>query len=111
MKRPVHLPLPALEALQKLGADIRDARRRRRVPIALMAERVGVSQTTIGKIERGDPTASMGSYTLALFVLGFTERLSDLADGSVDLTGRFLEEERLPQRIRLSKKKEKRKKP
>jgi hypothetical protein len=36
-----------------------------------------------------------------LFVLGMTYRLADLADASHDLTGRELDEERLPQRVRL----------
>ena len=38
-----------------------------------------------------------------LFVLGMTERLGDLADAVHDLTGRQLEEERLPRRVRIPK--------
>lgn len=101
MKQPVHLPIPALKALRKLGKDLNDARRRRRVTLQLMAERAGVSRATIAKIERGDPTASIGGYAAVLFVLGMTSRLSDLVDAAYDLTGRQLEEEKLPQRVRL----------
>lgn len=101
MKNQVNLPIPAIRALRKLGQDVNNARRRRRITGQLMAERAGVSRTTIGKIENGEPTTSIGSYAAVLFVLGMTDRLSDLVDASHDLTGRQLEEENLPQRVRL----------
>ncbi len=101
MKNSVNLPVPAIRALRKLGKDISSARRRRRIPVQLMAERANVSRATIGKIEKGDPTTSMGAYAATLFVFGTTERLSDLMDGAYDLTGRQLMDEQLPLRIRL----------
>ena len=101
MKTQTNLPLPAIKALRKLGQDISEARRRRRITIKLVAERAAISRATIGKIEQGDPTTSIGGYAAVLFVLGMTERLHDLADASHDLTGRQLEEERLPQRVRM----------
>ena len=103
MKKSVNLPAPVLKALRKLGKDINEARRRRRVTIRLMAERAGISRATMGKIEKGDPTASMGGYASALFVLGMTDRLEDVADAAHDLTGRRLEEENLPRRVRIPK--------
>lgn len=105
LKKQANLPIPALRALRKLGQDINDARRRRRITIELMAERAGLSKATITKIEKGDPTASMGAYSAVLFVLGLTDRLNQLADSSCDLIGRQLEEEKLPQRVRLAKNK------
>jgi len=66
-----------------------------------MAERAGISRTTIGKIENGDPTTSIGGYASVLFVLGMSDQLSNLVDATHDLTGRQLEEEKLPQRVRL----------
>ena len=107
MKRQVTLPIPAVKALNKIGSEIRDARRRRRITIKLMAERAGVSQKTIGKIERGDPTTSIGGYASVLFVLGMTGRLADLVDPALDLTGRQLDEEKLPKRVRLPHRKKK----
>ena len=41
--------------------------------------------------------------TEAMFVLGMVERLSDLADPRHDAVGLELEEEHLPERIRLSR--------
>jgi transcriptional regulator with XRE-family HTH domain len=103
----MHLPIPTKRALDKLGADIRDARRRRRIPTALMAERSGISRMTLNKIESGDRGVSMGSYATVLFVLGMTARLEDLADSRYDSVGLSLEEEHLPKRIRLPRQKQK----
>jgi DNA-binding XRE family transcriptional regulator len=94
-------PLPVVRALRKLGADLRDARRRRRIPTALMAERALISRVTLGRIEKGDPGASAGAYATVLFVLGMEGRLADLADASHDVVGVGLEDERLPKRVRL----------
>ena len=94
------LPLPARRAMIKLGADIRDARRRRRIPTTVMAERALMSRMTLNKIEKGDPGVGLGMYATVLFVLGMTERLSDLADPRYDATGLSLADDLLPQRIR-----------
>ncbi len=94
-------PIPVRRALAKLGSDIRDARLRRRIPTALMAQRAAISRTTLGKVEKGDPGVAIGTYATVLFVLGRIERLSDLADVRSDPVGLELDEERLPQRIRL----------
>jgi transcriptional regulator with XRE-family HTH domain len=95
------LPVPAVRALRKLGRDIRDARKRRRIPVAMLAERVSISRTTLSKVEKGDPGVSAGTYAAILFSLGMTDRLADVADPRHDTVGRELEEERLPERIRL----------
>ena len=96
------IPIPIRRALRKLGADIRDARLRRRIPTTVMAERASISRTTLSKVEKGQPGVSMGSYATVLFVLGMAERLSLLADVKSDTVGLELEEERLPKRIRKS---------
>jgi len=94
-------PIPVIRALRKLGKDIRDARRRRRMPVELVAERATISRVTLGKIERGDPGVALGNYAKTLFVLGLSDRLGMLADVREDPVGRELDEERLPQRVRL----------
>ncbi len=101
-KKRVNPPIPVKRALQKLGADIRDARRRRRLPVAILAERASISRMTFSKVEKGDPGVSMGIYATVLFVLGMGERLGELADVKLDAVGLVLDEERLPQRIRRS---------
>jgi len=97
------LPLPVKRLLRKLGQDIRDARLRRRISTTVMAERASISRTTLNKIERGDPGASIGNYATVLFVLGLTNRLGEVADVRNDTVGLELEEENLPKRIRSSK--------
>jgi transcriptional regulator with XRE-family HTH domain len=100
-ERPLRvLPIPARRALHKLGQDIRDARRRRRIPSALLAERASISRTTLHKIERGEAGVSVGNYAAVLFALGLISRLAELADVHHDPTGLALAEEQLPQRIR-----------
>jgi transcriptional regulator with XRE-family HTH domain len=98
------LPLPVKRALRKLGGDIRDARLRRRIPTKILAERASISRTTLNKVEKGDPGVSLGIYATVLFVLGFSDRLADLADIKTDTVGLELDEENLPQRIRRPKK-------
>jgi len=95
-------PLPVRRALKKLGNDLRDARRRRRIPVAIAAERASISRMTLSKIEKGDPSVAMGLYATVLFVMGMAERIGYIADGKNDSVGLQLEEERLPQRIRSS---------
>jgi hypothetical protein len=98
-KPPGMLPIPVTRALRKLGHDIRDARRRRRIPAEIAAARASISRTTLVKIEKGEPGVAIGSYAIVLFVLGLTDRLADLADPRNDEVGLQLEEEHLPQRI------------
>ena len=100
------LPLPVRRALRKLGQDIRDARRRRRVPTAILAERASVSRATLVKIEKGDPSVALGLYATVLFALNMADRLADLADVKSDAVGLQLEEENLPQRIRRGRTKD-----
>ena len=95
-----NLPLPVVRALRKLGHDIRDARRRRRIPVAIAAQRASISKTTWLKVEKGDPGVLAGTYVTVLFILGLVERVGQLADPGSDSVGLRLEEEQLPQRIR-----------
>jgi transcriptional regulator with XRE-family HTH domain len=99
----VQIPIPVKRALRKLGSDIRDARRRRRIPTQVMAERTGVSRTTLLKVEKGDPGVSFGTFATVLFVLGLLDGLSELAGARYDQVGLDLADEQLPQRIRLSR--------
>ncbi len=62
-------PLPVSRALRKLGGDIRDACRRRRIPTMTMAARASISRTTLVKVEQGDPGVQLGIYATVLFIL------------------------------------------
>ncbi|MBA3678446.1 MAG: helix-turn-helix transcriptional regulator [Sphingosinicella sp.] len=97
------MPLPVKRILAKLGADIKAARLRRRITMTLMAERAFVARSTLQKVEQGDPGVSLGVYATVLFILGLSERIADLADVGTDSVGLQLDEERLPQRVRATK--------
>jgi len=99
-KRKPNLPIKVQNALRKLGADIRDARKRRKIPVRVMAERALISPTTLTKIERGDPGTAIGFYAAVLFVLDLSDRLGEIVDASTDEFGLSLEAEELPKRIR-----------
>jgi transcriptional regulator with XRE-family HTH domain len=101
MSPAINLPIPAKKALKKVGKDIGVARRKRRITMELMAERAGISRVTLGRIEKGEPTVSMGAYATVLFTLGMIGHLQNLVDASTDIVGRELEEENLPKRVRL----------
>jgi transcriptional regulator with XRE-family HTH domain len=93
------MPARVRRSLAKFGADLSIARRKRRLTAAMMCERIGVSKATWQRMERGDPTVSMGAYAQALFVLGFGAPLEDLIDQRQDEQGLLLDLERLPKRV------------
>lgn len=99
------IPIPVKRVLLKLGQDIQDARKRRRITVAIMAERASISPITLSKIEKGDSGVAMGNYATVLFILGLHESLGKIADLSVDVVGMHLAEEELPKRIRRKGKK------
>src|SRR4051812_28983987 len=90
------LPVSVQRGLRKLGADIGAARRRRRITMAIMAERAFITRKTLARVEHGDAGVSIGIYATVLFVLGMVDRLGDLVDSRSDQLGQVLEDERLP---------------
>jgi len=80
---------------------MRDARKRRRLPTAVVAERAQISLPTLRRVERGDGSVGFGTYATVLWVLGMSERIGQLAAPETDSIGLSLEDERLPKRIRL----------
>ncbi|MBO4695238.1 MAG: helix-turn-helix domain-containing protein [Clostridia bacterium] len=62
------------EMFSQIGEQIKLARLRRRLPVALVAERAGISRATVWKIEKGDPSVSIGSYAYVLRALNGMEK-------------------------------------
>ncbi|MBW2526758.1 MAG: helix-turn-helix domain-containing protein [Deltaproteobacteria bacterium] len=93
------MPAKVRRSLVKFGADLSIARRQRRFTAATMCDRVGVSKATWRRMEKGDPSVSLGAYAQALFVLGFGDPLADLIDQRNDEQGLLLSAERLPKRV------------
>ena len=61
-----------------LGQHIAIARRRRGETQAQWARRLGVSQPTMARIERGDPSVAMASYVMCMWLVNQAEGLADL---------------------------------
>jgi transcriptional regulator with XRE-family HTH domain len=97
------LPLAARRALVRLGTEISAARRRRRLPLDVVAERALTTRQTVARVERGDPGVAVGTVAAVLFALGLVERLGGVAAPSSDSVGLALEEERLPTRVRRAR--------
>lgn len=54
-----HLPATT-DAVSVLGSQLAAARRRQRRTMADVADRAGITRKTLGKIEAGDPTVTIG---------------------------------------------------
>lgn len=98
-------PVPAevQRALERLGTNVSEARRRRRLPMEVVASRALTTRQTVARIERGDPRVAMGTWASVLFALRLANRLGDLAAPAHDREGLALEAERLPKRVRMPK--------
>ena len=91
--------LNARRALEALGKNIKTARLKRRISVKGFAERVGVSESTITRLEKGDDGVSIGTLAMACLVLGEIERIAEFLDAGSDDTGLLLDREALPKRI------------
>jgi transcriptional regulator with XRE-family HTH domain len=99
-----HNPSAAVRrALRKLGADIHDARRRRKLPMAVVAERAFTSRSTLQKVEAGDTNVSIGIYAGVLQAIGLLEGLTQVADIGNDTVGQALASAELPKHIHLKR--------
>lgn len=79
------LPAAAEAALRRLGGDLATARKRRGESLKDWAARLQVSIPTLMRLERGDPTVSMGVWATALWILNRHDALAQAADPKEDL--------------------------
>ena len=73
------LPPATLGALQKLGADLAVARLRRKESLRTWAKRLGVTLSTLQRLEAGDPTVRIGIVASALWLINRDGALGNLA--------------------------------
>ena len=91
MKKSKSVLLPKLtKILAELGENIKLARLRRKLTAEQVAERAGISRSTLWQVEKGLPSVSMGTYAQILFVLGLENDLLEL--GKDDVLGRKLQD-------------------
>jgi DNA-binding XRE family transcriptional regulator len=79
------LPPAAASALRQLGENLAIARSRRKESQRAWAQRIGISVPTLIRLEKGDPTVSMGAYASALWLMGRVQALVDVAAPAADL--------------------------
>lgn len=96
-------PAAVQDALQRLGRNLRTARLRRRLPQAVLAERVGVSRFVIADIEKGKPTTGIAAHLGLLWALGLLPQLEGVADPDRDEEGKALERSRSPRTARRAR--------
>ena len=96
------LPRKLEEKMKVVGEQIRLARLRRDLSIVQVAERATCSPVTISRVEKGAPTVAIGIYLRVLYALQLDDDILLLAQK--DEIGRGLQDLRLKQRERASKK-------
>lgn len=79
------MPSAVLEHLRQLGENLSIGRKRRREPRKAWAQRIGVSEPTLMRMEKGDPSVSMGVYATALWMMGRSQAIADLAAPEHDM--------------------------
>ncbi len=92
-----------LRALVRLGRNIQLARRRRRLPMSIVAERAGISVKTLASVERGEPGVSIGNVSAVIYAIGMGTPFADILDPKNDSLAFVIDEQHLPKRIRLRK--------
>jgi transcriptional regulator with XRE-family HTH domain len=86
----------AAARLAALGARLRAHREALQIPATTAAEAAGMSRVTLHRIERGEPSVTMGAYMSAIAALGLD---LDFADAPA---GRKRGGPALPRRIRVA---------
>lgn len=79
-----------LQIMERLGENIKLARKRRKLTTVQVAERADMDRTTLYQIEKGNPKVSMGAYFKVLRVLGLQDDFLKLA--ADDTLGRKLQD-------------------
>ncbi|RYF62107.1 MAG: XRE family transcriptional regulator, partial [Comamonadaceae bacterium] len=75
---PAEYPQSVLQQIELLGQHIAIARKRRGETQAQWARRLGVSQPTMARIERGDPSVAMATYVMCMWLVNPAVAVADL---------------------------------
>lgn len=73
------MPPVVLAQLKQLGEHLAIARKRRKESRRAWAERIGITEPTLARMEKGDPSVAFGSYATALWLIGCVQSLAELA--------------------------------
>lgn len=98
------LPLQLTDQVKSLGQRIRSARQARRLRLADVAEKTGLSRKTVEAVERGEPSTSLGAYVAVLGCMSLCQELDLIADPGLDRDGLALRFSVAEKRVRLARK-------
>ncbi|WP_026932590.1 helix-turn-helix domain-containing protein [Christiangramia echinicola] len=85
------LILPKYQKIfNRIGENIKLARKRRKLTAGQVAERAGIHRSTLHRVESGDPSVAMGIYFNILKVLKLEDDFSKIANE--DILGRKLQD-------------------
>ena len=105
MKKAAYNIMPVTEEILKtLGEQIKLARLRRDLPAELIAERAGISRSSLWKVESGNPAVAMGIYAAVLHALNNMDK-DLLLVAKDDIMGRRVQDFNLITRRRASRRK------
>ncbi len=90
----------AIGSLLQLGRRLKEARLRRNWTQALTAEKAGLSESSIKKVEAGSPRISVSAYLAVFDVLGLPTALDSVFAEGTDTLGESLARANLRQRAR-----------
>ncbi|WP_242132476.1 helix-turn-helix domain-containing protein [Aestuariivivens marinum] len=68
-----------MEIMERLGENIKLARKRRKLTTVQVSERADIDRTTLYKIEKGNSSVTIGAYFNVLRVLGLQDDFLKLA--------------------------------
>lgn len=88
-KPPIIFPMEQ-KLLAQLGERLKLARMRRKLSTTVVAQRAGISRSSLYKAEAGDAGVTMGTYLRVMAVLGLEMDINALA--SDDKVGRKLQD-------------------
>lgn len=71
-------PQAVLQQIEQLAQNIAIARKRRGESQAQWARKLGISQPTMARIERGDPSVAMASYVMCMWLVNQASGLAEL---------------------------------
>lgn len=93
-------PIPVRRSIGAIAEHLTSWRKLRGLTQAQVAERAGVSRSTVQKLERGDGGVSVESLIRVLRALGLGDAVPGALDPLSTDVGRMRSEERLPERVR-----------
>ena len=76
--KPADYPQAVIQQIELLAQNIVMARKRRNETQAQWAKKLGVSQPTMARIERGDPAVAMASYVMCMWLVNQAAGLANL---------------------------------